>query len=370
MVRAVYRCLSGLAKHSMLSVKGGLAVNDYWLVLFDQEPRRFRVIENLLKNRLSEATMFWAMVYGIQEAVAGQRQLKRAEFDKWMNQQVTAGLMVQEEGQAWLTTAGLVEKQRLLTEHYQPRFGNWGWRINPERLANRLLLGIQVVSEFAHHNRRYRPLNLGNYELGTVKQWLLKSGRGIQGAVEQQVTAAFAALEKVDPRLPQVLAALLIGHQTSGATLGQLARELRVSEGETAIIIHDAWLGLGAYLATTPGPLSQLVGPLIYNSPLTTSAQQTVADFLTGQSPVAISRRRHRKLSTIRDHLLTAAILTPGMADWRTLFPAGMLEELANRYQGPVASWQFVATHPDLDLNQEFFLFRLYQIMRCQNSDH
>ncbi|MEM5032698.1 hypothetical protein AAEZ42_11260 [Limosilactobacillus fermentum] len=101
-------------------------MNDYWLVLFDQEPRRFRVIENLLKNRLSEATMFWAMVYGIQEAVAGQRQLKRAEFDKWMNQQVTAGLMVQEEGQAWLTTAGLVEKQRLLTEHYQPRFGNWG----------------------------------------------------------------------------------------------------------------------------------------------------------------------------------------------------------------------------------------------------
>lgn len=66
---------------------------------------------------------------------------------------------------------------------------------------------------------------------------------GIQGAVEQQVTAAFAAL-KMDPRLPQVLAALLIGHQTSGATLGQLARELRVSEGETAIIIHDAWLGL------------------------------------------------------------------------------------------------------------------------------
>lgn len=63
--------------------------------------------------------MFWAMVYGIQEAVAGQRQLKRAEFDKWMNQQVTAGLMVQ-EGQAWLTTAGLVEKQRLLTEHYNP----------------------------------------------------------------------------------------------------------------------------------------------------------------------------------------------------------------------------------------------------------
>ena len=58
------------------------------------------------------------------------------------------------------------------------------------------------------------------------------------------------------------------------------------------------------------------------------------------------------------------------MADWRTLFPAGMLEELANRYQGPVASWQFVAAHPDLDLNQEFFLFRLYQIMRCQNSDH
>lgn len=57
----------------------------------------------------------------------------------------------------------------------------------------------------------------------------------------------------MDPRLPQVLAALLIGHQTSGATLGQLARELRVSEGETVIIIHDAWLGLGAYLATTPG---------------------------------------------------------------------------------------------------------------------
>ncbi len=359
----------GALLYSKEVVKGGLEMNDYWLVLFDQQPRRIRVIENLLKNRLSEATIFWAMVYGISDAVASQRHLQRRDFEGWLKHQEQAGLLIKKEGQAYLTPAGLVKKRAYLMNHYRPHFGRWGWQINPERLANRLLLGIQVTSEFAHHNRHYRPLNIGNYEMNAVKQWLIRTGRGVQRTVFEQMNQAFYTLERTDPRLPKALGALLIGYQTNGATLDQLARQLELSQGETAILVRDAWLGMGVLLTETPGPLSTLVAPLISQSPLSASAQQTMADFLRGMSPEQISNRRHRKLSTIRDHLLNAAILTPTVTNFYRLFPAGMLNELGARYQGPVEEWSFLATHPEMDLNQEFFLFRLYQILRCQESD-
>lgn len=344
-------------------------MNEYWLTLFGADARRIRVIENLLRDRLSAATVFWATTYGIRPAVGAARHLRRENYEAWLDHQRRVGLLVVDADRklAWLTPGGQAEKDRLLASYYRPHFGNWGWRVNGDRLAARLLLGVQVASEFAHHERRYRPLNIGGGEMALVRQWALSAGPALPKRIYQELTAVLTALGDGDSRLPEALVARLIGYRASGVTRPQLAAQLGVAVGEVTILLRDAWLGLASQLAGGTGPLAQLVGPLIAPTPLSHSATQTLADFRAGLSPATISARRHRKISTIREHLLLGALLMPRAADYRRLLPPASLSRLSATLTGSPASWQFVATGPDPA--REFFDFRLYQILRTVTPD-
>lgn len=343
-------------------------MNDYWLTLFGPAPRRIRVIENLLKNRLSAATVFWTVTYGIEPAVGSARHLQRRDYEAWLNAQARAGnLVMDREQRARLTPAGQAVKARLLAAHYRPHFGDWGWRVNGERLAARLLLAVQVVSEFAHHHRNYLPLNIGGGEMALVKRWALRAGGQLVPRVYRELTAALGALDAVDQRLAPALVSSLIGYETSGATGDQLGTRLGVSEAEAARLLADAWLGLAAQLAGGPGPLAALVAPLIAPTPLSRSATETLADFRSGLMPEAISQRRHRKLSTIREHLLLAALLMPEAADYSRLISPAVMARFSRGLVGPPADWQF--TPGPGDPAQEFFYFRLWQILRTVTTD-
>lgn len=343
-------------------------MNDYWLTLFAATPRRIRVIENLLRNRLSAATVFWTVTYGIEAAVGAARHLRRADYEAWLRAQVRAGwLQLVTPQTAVLTSAGQAEKATRLSHQYRPQFGRWAWRVNVDRLAPRLLLAIQVTSELAHHQRTYRPLNIGGGEMEQVKQWALTAGPNLAPRTYQELRTALTQLAQHDDRLATILTASLIGYQTSGQTRAQLAAQVGVTVEEGARLLRDAWLGLASQLAAETGPLAQLVAPLIAPTPLSASALETLTDFQAGQSLPTISARRHRKLSTIREHLLLAALLMPQAADYARLIPPADQQRLATTLPGPPASWSFVAT--GADPSQEFFVFRLYQILRTVMPD-
>ena len=177
-------------------------------------------------------------------------------------------------------------------------------------------------------------------------------GTAFEGEDEQLVTAFFAGL---------------VGHDGSGQTIAQVSQELGLNIGETMVINHDALLGISAFAKNTTGPVARLLQPLLASSPLSTSCWQTINMLRQGQGLAAIAQRRHLKLGTIREHVLTAAILAPQVYQWERLLPSPDKDYLKHKYEGPVASWQF--TSWGHDENRDFFCFRLYQILQGREED-
>lgn len=344
-------------------------MNPYILTLFNRQPRRIRVIENILKNRRSEANLFWGYNYQILGALGAERQLKRQDYDQQLAQWVKDGLLKIDNQQASLTEAGLEQVKIFWDHHYQPHFIQWAWVTNYQTFANRVLLALQVISQYQHQDHQYLPLSLSEYEMNRVRQWVRslkpKDIRLIINCL-QKITEELAS---VDERLAILLTYRLIGYQTSGWTNQQAAQHLAVTIDEIPVMWRDLWLKMAATIASQSGPLTALTQDLISLSPASQSAMKTIQTFQSGISIAEVSQRRHLKISTVREHILEIAILRPELISISALIPTSNLAKLKATYQGSAFNWQF---QEDSDEASAFFEFRLYQIMRChrENGDY
>lgn len=101
---------------------------------------------------------------------------------------------------------------------------------------------------------------------------------------------------------------------------------------------------------------------------ISTSAQQTLHSFMAGKSLEVISHQRQLKLSTVREHLLEAAImLPPEQFDFQRILPAQLVTQMQARLaKTPLDQWQFTQV---ADLSVEFWQFRLLEILRSKQTD-
>jgi uncharacterized protein YpbB len=337
-------------------------VNDFLLHLCSyHQPRRVRVIENVCQNHPTVANLFWAQQYSLINWLGCRRDLDRDEFNGELATLEKAGLVSVHDNQVQLTAAGVSYQEE--NPVYEPHFFDWFWLANTRRVEQRFLLGIQVVSEFAYRNRRYVPVHVPYSEQGAVKAWFHRycSARLVQ-QVARELELLGTAFEGENEQLVTAFFAGLVGHDGSGQTIAQVSQELGLNIGETMVINHDALLGISAFAKNTTGPIARLLQPLLASSPLSTSCWQTINMLRHGIGLAAIAQRRRLKLGTIREHVLTAAILAPQVYQWEKLLPSQDKEYLRHKYEGPVASWQFVSWGGDE--NRDFFCFRLYQIIR------
>lgn len=343
-------------------------MNQYLLTLFDRQPRRIRVIENILKNRRSEATLFWAYNYRILGALGAQRQLNRQDYETQLDQWVREGLLVVDDLQAALTDFGQAQVQEFWQTHYQPHFTQWAWVTNHQTLSNRVLLALQVISHFRHHENHYLSLSLSEFEMNRVRQWVRSLKANDVSVIIDQVQAIIAELAQVDQRLALLLTYRLIGYQTSGWTDDQAAQQLGVDLDEIPVMWRDIWLKVAIDLATLKGPLSSLVQDLISPSPASQSAMKTIQSLSNGLSIEQVSQRRRLKIGTVREHVLEIAILLPELISLPALISESRLQQLQNLYlyQGPAFSWEYQEVASDEA--RAFFEFRLYQIMRCHQD--
>lgn len=333
---------------------------DYLITMFATTPRRIRVVEGVIAGKRTVTNLFWGRLYGLLPYLGADRHLRREAYDAWLAQTTQAGLLTTGDGYAQLTPAGERAKEDYLAAHYQPRFGEWTWLVNPFRLASRVLLAVQVTSEFAHHSRHYAPLNTDFATQRAVRNWFVRQGPGLAGDLREELTVALTQLAQADERLANLFAYRLIGHQTVGWTDQTAASNLGVPADDLFWLERDAWLFLAHALTTSPGPLAELARPLLATSPVTRSVQQTVAMSRAGLSPAEISRRRHLKVSTVREHLLQALILTPGALSVDQLLPAPVEQRLREQVSGDPLSWRFEASGPNAA--EEYYYFRLFQI--------
>lgn len=341
-------------------------IKQYLLTLLSAEqPRRIRVVENVLKNKRTVANLFWAKTYDLLPWLGADPHLSRADYEQSLHEWREQRLLKDDPVMLQLTPAGVKVKQNWLQNHYQPHFFDYYWVANPIRLARRTLLAIQTLSELAAHNTRYAPLAVDMEDLLAVKKWVVGLDRSVISTIGHQCLQFATALARIDPRLADLFSSQLVGHQISGIPAQQEARTLGVDTSELFLMNRDLWLAFGWWLLTKPGQLTTLMRPLLHPNALPASASQTLSAFKAGQTVETISARRHLKVSTIREHLLAAAILTPDQVDWDGLLPSKIRTTLAQTYSGPVRKWQFRGDHDPV----AFFYYRLYQIFKEREND-
>lgn len=327
------------------------------------QSRRIRVVENVLKNRRTVANLFWAQQYGILRWLGADRRLARTDYDRAIHSLVSQQLLLLEgEQQARLTEKGVAVLEDKRSMWYEPSFYDWFWLANTQRVQERLLLAIQVVSEFAYHQRKYVPLQASFGEMQVVKQWFRQN---YQHDIVHQLYTDLQRFTTAIASENEILAIdftnMLVGHENVGWTNDQASHELKLAPGEVQFLRHDEMLAVAAYAAKLNGPLHQLLSSLLNLSPLSRSAQLTLDRYQQGVAFAKIAQQRRLKENTIREHLLEAAILTPNQLSWARLLPADKRRQLAKKYQGNPADWHYQGAHTD---NQAFFEYRLYQILR------
>lgn len=339
-------------------------MNSYILRFFSyHQPRRIRVIEGLLTNRQTVSNLFWGQQYGLLQWLGANRQLQRAEYDATIKSLVEEQLLiVDDEHQARLTVKGV--QQQEAGKQYQPHFLDWYWITNTNQFGQRLLLGMQVVSEYAYHNAKYAPVTVEYGQMLAVKQWFRRTDRQhLAAAVYRDLDRLTTGLADANPKLAAFLVDGLVGHDLPAWTNDQLAEQLHLSTADMLVLNHDLLLGVAAYCRHVPGPLHDLLAPLLNAGPLSRSAGATLGFYRRGATLEQIAARRHLKLSTVREHILEAAILCPDQLDWDQLLPAAQRAALAKRYPTEdVTAWRFQPAKPAA--GDAFFEYRLFQIFQ------
>lgn len=342
---------------------------NYLLRFFDEhQPRRVRVIENTLKNRRTVSTLFWASQYGLLNWTGSMRSLERQQFDQMVKELLQDKLIqLDEDGQARLTSSGVLKQEELKDEEYQPKFFDWYWLANTKLVEERLLLGIQVASELAYHNRFYAPVTNDYQNQKTVKAWAL----GWNGDLVKQLTRELDlfgnSVAGEDERLANYFFYSLIGHHLNGMTDQEFSSALSLPLSEIPILKHDALLAITAFANSYHGALNRLLADLVSPSPLAYSSYETLLLYERGESISQIAKRRRIKENTVREHLLEVAIVWPEKVNWDNLLPREVREQLAEAYQGEIENWHFDSAKVPGGASA-FFYFRLFQIYQERNN--
>lgn len=333
---------------------------DYLRFFSYHQPRRIRVIENILKNRRTVANLFWAQQYGIITFLGANRQLTRKHYDDTIKYLIDQKLItVDTDNQALLTEKGASIQLANEDSQYTPFFYDWFWVANTHLIMERLLLAVQVVSEYSYHQSQYIPLQISYSEMEAVKRWFRQNFHNdVVKKLFESLSQFGDAIASEDERLATDFFNMLVGHDMPGWTIEQASQHLKMSPENLILMRHDELLAIAAYALKVPGILQQLFLPILNKTPLSRSAQVSFNQYQQGYNAAQIAQYRHLKENTVREHFLEAAIMIPDQVDWDRLLPKEKRHQLSKVYQGSPSTWHYQENND----NQGFYDYRLYQI--------
>lgn len=330
------------------------------LALLDaQQFRRLRVIENLLRGKKTVSTLYWGQRYRALYLVGLAKKLPRGALDAPAQALQERGLIVTGEttDQVRLTEKGL-DAQRQATYFTPLTRASWN-QIDLMAARERILLAVQVVSQYAHAVKRYYPLATGTQTRQAVRRWFYQQAHS--SLSEQMFDSLKESLNRLPTQVAETVTALFTGYQQPGQTAAQLAQAWQYTPWEVTLMQLDGMMQI-ALDARTTGPLTSLLRPT-WQSPVTRSAQQTLAAVGQGRTLDQIAAARGIKVNTAREHLLEAAILLPlTRFPYDDILTAPIRQAFAAALTGPIDSWQYTALPEALQARYAFFYFRLYAI--------
>lgn len=340
---------------------------DYLLRLFSVTPRRSKAMFNVLRGRRTVSTLFAGLTYGCLDQLDSWHGVPLERFLAAAETLVDQGFLTSPQpGYLQLTPSG--QQRVAATTLYRPVALREFQTVAVREFAAEAQLALQVVSEAVHQQRRYYPVTTDPKTQARVKAWVRQQSR-----TREVAAAVYAGLHaflgQLDPQLAAIFVASLTGYQQPGLTDAQLVARFDRQPVELLVMRKDLTCQWIAWLRTHPeDPLASLLAPLVKAGPVSASAQRTLSDFNQSGDLDQIAQKRRLKPSTVREHLLESAILTPQFPFKRVLPPA-VLTQLSSVFgaRQAVADWQFAEAQA---VNEQltFFEFRLYQIMRCHDA--
>lgn len=335
-------------------------------LLSRDQSRRIRVIENLMVGRRTVSTLYWGMRYGLLNWLGFNKHLQRQTVEAALAKLAAANLVTVADLVVTLTEAGEIKKQAVQKSWYQPVVQNQWLLVDYVGAWQGLLLASQVTSEYAADNWQYYPVQVPFSIRLAVKRWFRGHPEQLGGLMADELTTF---LTSQNATTADIYMSLLVGHDTAGLTMGQLAGITQKSELEISVIVADMTVALVTTVTTQPNQFPVLAS-LLKNwagFPASESAMLTLANFEAGQTLTQISQSRRLKQSTVNEHLLEDAIfLTYDQFPYGALLPPDVQQELAARLTGAIDEWSFSAL---ADLDVGFWQFRLYEIMRSKLTD-
>ena len=336
------------------------------LLLSSTQPRRIKLIQNLLNGKRTVSTLFWAMRYGILQYSAILKTYDLNSINGAIKKLIVDGLAEQvDEFQYQLTTKGQIKKDSVKESFYILQNTSYQYDYDVNEFKARILLAIQSVSEYSYQNKNYYPVKTDMKSSMIVKRWFIQNKVEIVSRLEDYLTKY---LSQVDEKKANIIAQQMIGHDVYGMTNGQLADSMGVSNVEAFFMEYDGWVDFINYIINDD---DQLLLPLINDVrtlKMNHHAIQTYKQFVNGNTLDQIANNLSVKLSTVREHLLEMAIWLPeSKFPYAKIVSAEDERTLRQAFDNqPIDDWQFRQISESTDIN--FFEFRIYQILRSKQD--
>ncbi|WP_125766492.1 hypothetical protein [Lapidilactobacillus wuchangensis] len=281
------------------------------LATFAATPRRYKAIFYGLLGKDTVSNLLALREYGLLSYFHLYPKLSQSKFQAQLVKLQQAGWLQidQTAATATLTTAGAQFLQaQQLTDYWPHAYDYWqfgDWQLQWQRL----LLGVQVVSNRWHQVQQYQPLT----ESFQVQQELHAWWR----YWSQQDWSQFKIeLQTILSQLPESAGILLANSFSSNSFPGLTSQHLAQIQQQSTTVLQLAQINslglLLQQLQQTPQQWPMLTSLLpLPKSPLPRSAAQTYQQLLSGQTWLQIVQQRRIKENTLKEHLLMAAILIP-----------------------------------------------------------
>lgn len=312
------------------------------------EYRRPKVFENILNGKKTVSNLFWGLEYGLLPELGmlhGKNiQIKPEDIGNLIENKL---VVTDESGAIKLTELG-DQKQRQLSRLLPPLLGDVTKSLRVNQFKDRFLLASQVTSEYSYQNTKYYPLSIQLFDSFVVKRWFQVNKAQLPTALLTPLTQYLTDLK---PQLADIFARELVGHENGGQTYQQLALELQVTPEIVELISLHLYTNFADYLMNhSQNTLQPLVTDL-WGDNWTTSSKQTYQLFINHHASIEqIAKQRQIRPSTVREHLLEAAIWLP-VAN----FP----------YDNMLTNQNSTTNNKEI----EFFKFRLKQIYRSKVNE-
>jgi uncharacterized protein YpbB len=198
-----------------------------------------------------------------------------------------------------------------------------------------LTLAVQLISQVQHQERHFAPITPHLLIQQRVKGWYERAAKtDLPGTI-----AEFKSLVTAMPELAgTVLVNRLVGAETDVASWQDLAAHLGFEPFQVQLVWIDALAQL--YQAITGGQAARWQGLLPLPTPAVTRSAQATMQLLADQSVDQTAQQRQLAASTIREHILEAAMLGPAVIHeqpgWR--LPPAKADPVVDFFRGRLAA--------------------------------